>query len=224
VTPRRLRILRIAAVAVVLGLGVYGLRFVPFFDVRRIEVVGLRYLDPMTVLDALDVAPDRSVFASLRDVEARAAALPGIARADVRRRLPGALQIRLAELMPVALVPGDSGLLPLAGSGDTLPFDPLVSGMSLPVVAEPDTSVLRILADVRVMDSTLFEFVDAAASLGGGVQLVAGDRHIVLQGTFGPDEFLALRAVRRDLVDRAETFEAIDTRFEGWVIVRREDA
>lgn len=223
-TRARLWGLRVAVVVVVLGALGVSLRFVPFFDVRQIEVIGARYLDPAVVLEALAVEPDRSIFASLGGLEARAAALPGVARADLQRRLPGTLRVRVVENAPVALVVADSGLIPLGAAGDTLPFDPLVSGLSLPVLAAPDTGVLRMLALVRVMDGALYDLVDAAGPLDGAVELVSGRRRVVLHPGFGTEDFVALQAVRRDLVGRTETFRLIDTRFDGWLVVRREDA
>ncbi|HKI94928.1 MAG TPA: hypothetical protein VJ992_06520, partial [Gemmatimonadales bacterium] len=58
---RRRALIGLAAVAALALLAVLvplGLRHVPFFRVRRVELVGVRYLAPDQVIGALGLAPD----------------------------------------------------------------------------------------------------------------------------------------------------------------------
>ena len=221
-TAGRRRAFWFAAALLAGAFTVYGIRFVPFFEVRRVEVHGLRYLDPLAVVESLGIEPNRNLFAPLGALQARAVAFPGVASVEVRRRMPGTLSFVIRERVPVALLAGTDGLVPLAADAATLPFDPIVSGLSLPLVVVADTTVLRVLSLVRALDSTLFTMIDAAEPAGRAVVLTAGSRRVTLHADLGASDFVGLQAVRRDLTERAESFEEIDTRFDGWVVVRRE--
>jgi len=209
----------IVAVALLVG---YGTRFVPFFEIRRVEVIGLRYLDPAAVLDSMQIPLQRNLFEDLGGLQRRAGELPGVARVEIHRRLPGTLQLIIRERSPVALLADSSGMLVLGARGDTLPFDPVVSALSLPVVVVADTMVLRVLSLVKAMDSSLFAMVDDAQRIHGAVVLSSGGRWVRLLPGSGQSDFVAIQAVRRDLAGRAESFVGIDASFDGWVVVRRE--
>ena len=83
----------------------FGLRHLEFFRVRRVEIVGLQYLDAAKVIGAAKIAPRASIFDEHEPVAARLRALPGVAGAEVGTRAPGTLRIELDETQPVALTP-----------------------------------------------------------------------------------------------------------------------
>src|ERR671912_1834374 len=75
-----------------------------FFRVRRVEFVGMRHLAPETALAARELPARLNIFADLDSIELRARAIPGVARAEVGRRMPGTLVVQLVELPPVAMI------------------------------------------------------------------------------------------------------------------------
>ena len=76
-----------------------------YFRVRRVEIAGLQYLAPGKVIGALGLESDATVFDDLVASARQLAALPGVRSAEVERRLPGTLEIRVVEALPVALAP-----------------------------------------------------------------------------------------------------------------------
>lgn len=208
----------IAAVA----LAPHALRRVPFFDVRQVELVGLRYLVPQRVLEALEIGPDRSLFDDSAELERRAVGLPGVVSARVERRVPGTLRLVLVEKQPIAFAPGPAGLVPLDGDARPLPYDPAATGLDLPLVERPDTVLVRALAHVRATDSELYDEVDAVRrGSGGTVILELGPQRVFLRAFSTTYEIRAAEAVRRHLVLTGRPFAQLDARYAGWVVVRR---
>lgn len=224
------RRLRCAAVLVLVGAALWAaaplaLRQVPLFHVRRVELVGLRYLSPERVLEALAIAPNRNLFDGVRALERRAAAVPGVVRVRVERRLPGTLRVAFVERVPVAFVPAGDGLVAVAEDGALLPYDPAATGLDLPLVRQADSLVVRTLALVRTADSALFQDVQAAR-LGGDdtVILELGRERVLLRATATTFDIRAVEAVRRHLGAAGRRFDELDVRFAGWVVVRRSGA
>src|SRR5437867_11174997 len=82
------------------------LRHVAFFQVRQIELLGVRNLAPDAVIAALRLPDEASVFSDTRMLADRVRGLAGVADARVVRRLPAALRAALEEVEPAALVAG----------------------------------------------------------------------------------------------------------------------
>lgn len=212
--------LLVAGVALVF-LSPLAFRKIDFFRVRQIEVFGLQYLNHRAVLDALDLAPDRTVFHSSTEVVERGMAIPGIVKVSVERRLPGTLRITFEERIPVAFAIADSGLIPLDEEGQPLPYDPLVSGMDLPLVDHADPVLIRALAVVRSTDLALFEEAELASiRRDSTVAIQLADQVLLLQGVPSIEKLEDIAAVRRRLDEEPRSAREIDARFEGWVVVR----
>jgi cell division protein FtsQ len=195
---------------------------VTFFQVRQVELVGLRYLAPERVLRELPLAQNRHLFDPTDDVERSAAAIPGVVDVEVERRLPGTLRLVFTERLPVAFAPNEAGLLPLDARGRPLPYDPAVTGFDLPIVPRPDSVLVRTLAQVRAADSVLFQHVDAVRrGAGETVILELGARRVLLRAIPTRADIRAVEAVRRHLVREGLAYDALDARFEGRVFVRR---
>ncbi len=210
------------AVVAAVVIAPWVLRGVDFFRVRQVELVGLRYLAPEQVLEALALARDRNLFDDNGEVARRASTLPGVVAVRIERRLPGVLRVVLVERTPVAFAPGPAGLVPLDGNAHPLPYDPTVTGFDLPVVERPDTVLTRTLSLVRTADSSLFRRVDAVShGAGESVILELGQRRVLLQATSTVEEIRAVEAVRRHLERTGRPFVTLDARFAGWVVVRR---
>lgn len=212
----------LVAVGAFMVLGPALLRQVAFFRVRQVELVGVRYLAPETVLEALALERDRHLFDDADDLERRAAAIPGVVAARVTRRLPATLRVEIVERVPVAFVPTPEGLVALDADGARLPYDPATGALDLPVVPRPDSILIRTLALVRAADSALYQAVDAARrGRGQTVVLELETQEVLLNAMPRTSDIRALDAVRRHLVETGRPFTQLDARFAGWIVVRR---
>jgi len=194
-----------------------------FFAVRRVEVVGVRYLAPSEVVAALGMRARASVWSSLPALERRLASLPGVAAARVSRRLPSTLRVVVTEVEPVALAVGPSGLVPVGRDGRPLPYDPATAPVDAPVVQRGDARVLEALDVVRVSDPRLFGALTAARSeeAGGGDVVLELERGRLRLGTpVDPAVVRAVAAVASDLAHLGRPWRELDGRFKGWVVVR----
>ncbi len=216
------------AVGVVLAVGApwWGppaLRPFAFFAVRRIEVSGVRYLEPATVVAALGLKPAASVWADTKAMERRLGLLPGVRSATVARRLPSTLVVKVAEEDPVALAEGPTGLVPVDDSGRPLPYDPAVAPVDAPVIDRAAPPLVEALATIRSTDYGLFAAITAArvAGAGGDVVLDLEDGRVRLAAPLDPAVVRSVSAVRRDLDGRGQAWAELDGRFRGWVVVRR---
>jgi cell division septal protein FtsQ len=214
----------LGAVAVVWYAGPRLLRRLEFFRIRRVEIAGLQYLAPAKVMATLGLHSESSVFDNLADAARRLRTLPGIQSAEVRLRLPGTLEIALEESAPVALAPRPTGMALLDSSGSVLPFDPAASAPDLPIAATPDRVVARVLASVQTNDPVLFERIRAAWRVRDDVVLDLDGHRL----WFGPgvtaEDIRAVMAVAQDLARQRRSYEELDGRFAGQVVVRRAGA
>lgn len=195
-------------------------RRMDFFRVRRVELVGLRSLSVPQVLKALAIPVHANVFDDLHPIEVRAAAIAGVARAEVARRLPGTIRVTFDEVEPVALVPGRGALVPMDEEGRILPFDPTVAAPDLPVTARADSLVGELLGRVRAADADLFEQVVTAERSGGDVALEAGGKRYWFRPDASVETIRAVVAVAADLARRGRPWKELDGRFAGQVVVR----
>jgi cell division septal protein FtsQ len=194
-----------------------------FFEVRRIEVVGTRYLAPATIIAALGLGPDASVWSATGALEQRVSSLGGVAAVKVSRRLPATLRVDVVEVEPVALAEGPSGLVPVARDGRQLPYDPATAPVDAPVVERAEAPLLAALATVRATDLGLFADIAAARAAVGGdgaVVLELDEGRLVLAMPVDPAVVRAVVAVRRDLESRGQSWRELDGRFKGWVVAR----
>lgn len=212
------------AVAVGLGVSFGGPalgRQLEFFRVRRVEFVGMRYQKPSAALAALELQRTASVFDNLDLLARRAARIPGVEQAEVERRFPGTLIVRVRESAPVALVPRARGRLALMDSaGRVLPFDPAYSAPDLPIVARVEARVGQLLRRMQQVDPALFARVATAARLGNDVALIVDGRRVLLRSDASAEEMRAVMAVAQDLARKGEAYAELDGRYSGYVVVR----
>jgi len=197
------------------------LRPLRFFDVRRVEVVGSRYLAPEVVARALGLAERASVFEDLGVLESRVRELGGIAEVHLARRLPGTLVVRIRELEPVALAEGPDGLVAVGPDARPLPYDVAAAPVDAPVLARVDRSVLRVLETIQATDLGLYAEISSARSRGGDVVLELDGGRVLLAPPVDAGVVLSVSAVRRDLAARSLAWRELDARYRGWVVVRR---
>src|SRR5204862_6962806 len=99
--------LTLAAVVLLLLLGApfWGpllLRQLSFFRVRKVEIVGARYVSVGDILDRLHVDTTASVWDPTAPLTARLVSHPQLRHVSVRRKLPGTLVVDVDEKPPVA--------------------------------------------------------------------------------------------------------------------------
>jgi cell division septal protein FtsQ len=196
------------------------LRGLEFFRVRRVEITGLQYLEPSKVIAALRLSPEASVFDDPAPLTRRVLALPGITSAEVGRHVPGTLLIEVHEAVPVALAPRGENLAMLDAGGRVLPFDPVGSAPDLPLAAAADAVVARVLGLVRDSDLDLFGRIDAAWRVGPDVVLEVDGRRLWFGAQVSPEDIRAVMAVAQALTRQGRTYQELDGRFAGQVIVR----
>lgn len=199
------------------------LRRLAFFRVRQVELVGVRYLDAGTVLEALRLAPHASVFDDTNLLADRLRGVSGVADAAVSRRPPGSLKVVVREIEPVALVADARGALAVVDAdGRSLPFE--LTGLDLPVVQAADSGVVGVLARIQAFDPALFQSIDAARgtrAIRGDVVLELGAHRLLLARDAGPEVIQAVVLVARDLAAKARPYAELDGRYAGQVVVRR---
>lgn len=199
------------------------LRRVAFFRVHQIEVSGTRYLADSAVVHRLNLRPAASVFDPLAPVQAAAAAIPGVLRATVTRRLPGTLRIAIVEAAPVALTNVDDRLVLMDDRGRLLPFDPIRAPTSLPVAVR-DSATAALLGRLLLADSSWYGAVQTAWPDHGDV-LLKGDGHLFrLRPDADAETMRSVSAVREYLASHAIPWQQLDARFSGRVFVRKGSA
>lgn len=224
--------MKVKAVLVVVGVGaalampLWGppaLRPFAFFAVRRVELVGARYLAPEVIVGSLALRPGASVWDRLGPMADRVRQLPGVAEAAVGRRLPGTLRVSVREVEPVALAVGAEGMVPVGADGRPLPYDPTRVVVDAPVVQRADPVLVQALDAVRMADPALFATIASARTAAGDeLQLEVEDRgRLRLATPVRAEVVRAIAAVERDLESRSQAWRELDGRFGGWVVVRR---
>jgi cell division protein FtsQ len=200
-------------------------RDLDFFRVRRIEFHGITHLSPERLMPAIQLPEDASIFGSLEGIEERLAAIPGVRRATVHRRIPGTLRIDIDEARPVGLAPlREGGMTLVDDRGKPLPYDPAVSAPDLPIMPRPDSAVAGVLARVREVDAGLFARVVSASRQQGDVVLHVDSQRYWFRPDVSAEAILAVTAVAADLARKKWDYVELDGRFADQVIVRRRGA
>jgi cell division protein FtsQ len=215
---------RLAALAIVVALLVWWagpalLRRLAFFDVRRVELLGTRYLPGETIVARMALEPGASVFDPAAPLEARIFAMIGVREVVVRRRLPGTLRVEIRESEPVALSPHEGKLVLVDERGWVLPFDPTRSPADLPV-AEADSAVAGLLARVRQADPGQYSAIISAARERDHVVLETDNRRLLMRADASAEVILDMAAVAAELARQGRTYRELDGRFAGRVFVR----
>ena len=222
---RRIK-LALAGIVVLLVLGspFWGpllLRRMAFFHVRRIEILGTRYLAPSDILDRLHVDTTFSVWDATAPLERRLESDPEIEHAVIDRKLPGTLVVQVTERTPVALVPANGGFRVYDARGIPLPIDPARVTIDAPVLMQRDTALLRLLGAMRDRMPSLYSQVTT-------IQRVAG-RELLIQLPTQPvrtmqdvtlDRLADIEPVEADLLHKQLRVAEIDLRFRDQVIAR----
>jgi len=197
------------------------MRRMAFFHVRRIEIVGAHYLAPSDILTRLHVDTMASVWDPMAPLTARVARHPAIQHVEIHRKLPGTLVIRIAERVPVALVSAKDGFRVYDDRGTALPIDPALVTVDAPVLAQRDTSLLRLLGQMRDRMPAIYAQVSTVSRLDGGELLfMLASQPVRAMQDVTLDRFAELAPVEADLRKKQLRAAEIDLRFRDQVIAR----
>jgi cell division protein FtsQ len=235
---RRARLIAFALVAAAAGSSPFwgppALRHVPWFAADRVEVAGARLLAPHEVVQASGVRIGMNVWADPAAWEAALRRHPVIASAEVERKLPSTLRIRIVEKRPVAFLSGT--LRPATAAGEILPVDPARVPVDLPIAGTApdgasrvrDRATLRVLAEAARLSDADPMLMARVSEVGirrdGATRLVmaAPRAEVLLASGAAEPRLTQLRAALAD-VDRrlpGGGRAVLDARFADQVVVR----
>ena len=227
--PRWLRIVRaLLVLAVAMALvccpwwGPRALAHLDYFHVRQIDIEGVRYSKPGELVPLLGVDTTQSVWQQLPPIAMRARQHPMVVSAEVDRRLPGTLVVRVVEREPVALVPADGMLRPVDVTGRILPINPAVVQLDVPVVASADSALLRILDALRQHAPAEYARITNARSSGADeLQFMVGTVRVRTGTDVTVARFRDILPVEADLARNHLRAVELDLRFRDQVIARQ---
>lgn len=197
------------------------MRRLAFFHVKRVEILGARYVSPAEVLARLHVDTNVSVWDPLAPLAARVETHPEVKSANVERKLPGTLVVEVVERAPVALVPGLDGFRVFDERGVVLPVDPTHAPVDAPVLDRPDPTVLKLLGGLRRELPSLYDRISAVRAVGSDELLLDLKTGPVRAMKDAPlNRFADIDPVENDLAKRHLRASEIDLRYRDQVIAR----
>lgn len=192
-----------------------------FFRLRRVQVVGARYVRADSIVALLGVDTTRSIWDATDELATRVRQHPQVSDVDIGRRVPGTLVVTITERVPVAFVPTARGLEPLDAAGRVLPIDPSRVNVDLPVLARRDTGVLRLLGELRERWPQLYQRVSAARRAGRGeIVLEMGAVNVRAMDDVSVERLADILPVEADLARRQARAVELDLRYRDQVIAR----
>ena len=192
-----------------------------FFRIHDVEVRGTRFARPSEIAARLSVDTMTSIWSSLDTLRMRVERHPQVRSASVRRWLPSKIVVEVVENDPIALMSGPKGMRAYEESGRALPLDPARVPTDLPIVERADTSVLRLLADLKVDNPDMFAQISEVRLVGKDqLRFVLLDVSVLAMRGLGAERFQELSSVRRDLAKRRIVPAELDLRFKDQVIAR----
>ncbi len=196
-------------------------RYLAFFRVHTVEVRGARFARQEEILARLGVDSTHSIWGSLDALQRRVERHPQVRSASVHRRLPSRLIVDIVEQEPVAFVPQRDGMRAYEENGRPLPIDPARVHTDLPVVDRPDTSILRLLADLRADYREVYNAISEVRLVDDNeIRIRLLELPVRALRGIGAERFGELSSVQRDLATRGITPVELDLRFKDQVIAR----
>jgi hypothetical protein len=147
--------------------GPHVLAQLAYFRVRRVEIVGARFVQPSDILGRLNVDTLSSVWQPAAPLEERIASHAGVRSVRVGRRLPGTHVVEITERWPVALVPTPAGLVPIDERGAALPIDLTRTPVDAPIVTYRDAGLFRLLGRLHAEAPELYRRVSEVGRTSG---------------------------------------------------------
>jgi cell division protein FtsQ len=218
--------LALAGIALLLAIGspLWGpllLRHLAFFRVRKLEIIGARYVSIGEVVDRLHVDTTRSIWDPTEPLAARLASHPQLRRVSVRRKLPGTLVVDIDENLPVALVPTNDGLRAYDARGTYLPIDLARTPIDAPVVQRRDAVLFQLLGVLRNEAPALYDRVSEIRTVGPEeVILEFSGTPVRAMRDVSAARLAEIGPVEEDLARRGLHAAEIDLRYRDQVIAR----
>jgi cell division protein FtsQ len=221
----RVRLTLIAAALVLIaGAPFWGpllMRQLSFFRVRKVEIIGARYVSVGEVIDRLHIDTTASIWDPTGPLAARLASHPQLRRVRVRRKLPGTLVVDVDENLPVALVATNDGLRAYDARGVALPIDLARTPIDAPILPRRDLGVLAFLGLLRTEAPALYDRVSE-------IRIVGADEVMIdLDGTpvramrdVSTARLAEIEPVEEDLARRGFHAAELDLRYKDQVIAR----
>lgn len=215
-----------AAVAVVVALlaplwGPHVLAELAYFRVRRVEIVGARFVPTSDILSRLNVDTLSSVWQATAPLEDRIASHVGVESVRVNRRLPGTLVVQVTERYPVALVPTPAGLVPIDERGVALPIDLTRTPVDAPIVTFRDQGLFKLLGRLHGEAPELYKRVSEVGRSGSDeVWLRISSVPVRAMADVSVERLAELGPVEQDLARRRLRAAEIDLRYRDQVIAR----
>lgn len=196
-------------------------RQLSFFRVRRVEIIGARYVPVSDILERLRVDTTASVWDPTGPLVARLASHPQLRRVSVRRKLPGTLVVEVEENPPVALVAGSDGFRAYDARGVALPVDLARTPVDAPVLTRRDVGVLRLLGALRNEAPALYDRL-SEVRVAGSDELVLDLAGLPVRTMrdVTPARLADVEPVEADLARRGLHAAEIDLRYRDQVIAR----
>lgn len=221
----RVRLMALAAVLVlVAGAPFWGplvLRQLSFFRLRKVEIIGARYVSVGDVLDRLHVDTTASIWDPIGPLAARLASHPQLHRVRVRRKLPGTLVVDVDENLPVALVATTDGLKAYDARGVALPIDLSRTPIDAPILPRRDVGVLAFLGLLRTEAPALYDRVSEIRVVGADEVLIDLDGTPVrAMRDVSTARLAEIEPVEQDLARRGFHAAELDLRYKDQVIAR----
>lgn len=219
---------RLAALGIVVVLAIgapfWGpllLRHLAFFRVRKVEIVGARYVSVGEVVDRLRVDTMASIWDPTEPLAARLASHPQLRHVSVRRKLPGTLVVDIDENLPVALVPSNDGLRAYDSRGTLLPIDLARTPIDAPIVPRRDVGVLKLLGVLRNEAPALYDRVSEIRIAGPDEVLIEfSGTPVRAMRDVSAARLAEIDPVEQDLSRRGLHAAEIDLRYRDQVIAR----
>jgi cell division protein FtsQ len=219
---------KLALAGIVLLLGVTSrfwgpllMRRMDYFRVRRVEIVGARYVAPSDILAKLHVDTSASVWDPTSALVARVASHPEIQHVAVHRKLPGTLVIEVTERVPVALVPAPGGFRVYDERGVALPIDPARVDVDAPVLMERDVALLRLLSRIKRTMPAFYARVSAVRRGGRDEIVLELEKEPVrVMQDVSLERLAEIAPVEEDLARKHVRVTEIDLRYRDQVIAR----
>jgi cell division protein FtsQ len=224
-SPLRVRLALLGIVLILIaGAPFWGplvLRQLSFFRVRKVEIIGARYVSVGEIVDRLHVDTTRSIWDPTAPLAARLASHPQLRRVSVRRKLPGTLVVDIDENLPVALVATSEGVRAYDARGRAHPIDLSRTPIDAPILPRRDVGVLQLLGLLRTEAPAVYDRVSEVRVIGADEVLIELDGTPVrAMRDVSAARLAEIEPVEQDLARRGLHAAEIDLRYKDQVIAR----
>jgi cell division protein FtsQ len=200
-----------------------------YFHVQTVQLEGARFISPSSVVRALGADTSASVFTDPTLFAMKVEQNPLIARAEVRRKLPGTLIVKIVERTPVALIATREGFRGIDSLGRQLPIDPAQVVFDAPVVQPPlatrdslaDRKLYALLAAMQFRDPALFDAIEEVRRVSATEwQLRTAHQRVRVTPEVTLARLADIFPVEQDLARRRIRAAELDLRYRNLVIAR----